>query len=194
MLMLHKQKCGDDNITTIKTSNESHLHWKKHFHKNPLYFRVYAHFEADNEKDNSSIGNKTTNIYKQNQVLNGFHIIFELEDVLKCGYYKSPLGYNNEEWFVKEVIKIENKMTFYFKNTKKDIIMTEKDEKDYRNNNICRFCEKQIISDKVRDHCHLTSKYRGPAHSKCKIIVTQNKSNFIPFIFHNFSNYDCHVF
>ena len=29
MLLKHKQKCGDDNITTIKTSNESHLHWKK---------------------------------------------------------------------------------------------------------------------------------------------------------------------
>ena len=33
-------------------------------------------------------------------------------------------------------------MAFYFKNTKKDIIMTEEDEEDYRNNNICRFCEK----------------------------------------------------
>ena len=36
MLIKHKQKCGKDNITTIKTSNESHLHWKNHFHKNPL--------------------------------------------------------------------------------------------------------------------------------------------------------------
>ena len=52
MLMKHKQKCGEDNITTIKTSNESHIHWKKQFHKNPLYFGVYADFEADNEKDN----------------------------------------------------------------------------------------------------------------------------------------------
>ena len=83
MLMKHKQKCGDDNITTIKTSNESHLHWKKHFHKKPLYFRIYADFEADNGKDNSILGNKTTNIYKQNPVLNGYHIISELEDVLK---------------------------------------------------------------------------------------------------------------
>ena len=31
MLIRHKQKCGEDNITTIKTSNESHLHWKKTF-------------------------------------------------------------------------------------------------------------------------------------------------------------------
>ena len=62
MLMKHEENCGVDNITTIKTSNESHLQWKKHFNKNPLYFRIYAVFEADNEKDNSIIGNKTTNI------------------------------------------------------------------------------------------------------------------------------------
>ena len=72
--------------------------------------------------------------------------------------------------------------------------MTQEDEEDYQKNTICRFCEKFIESDKVRDHCHLTGKYRGPAHSKCNINVTQKQSNFIPFIFYNFSNYDCHMF
>ena len=43
-------------------------------------------------------------------------------------------------------------MAFFFKNTKKDIIMTEEDHKDYRTNNICRFCEKNIESDEVRSH------------------------------------------
>ena len=126
--------------------------------------------------------------------MNGYHIISELEDVLKTDYYKSTLGYNNIDWFVDEVIKLGNKMAFYFKNTKKDNIMTKKDEEDYRNYDICRFCEKEIITDKVGDHCHLTGKYRGSAHSKCNITVTENQSNFLPFIFHNFSNYDCHMF
>ena len=126
--------------------------------------------------------------------MNGYHIVSELEDVLKSDYYKSPLGYDNVDWFVDEVIKIENKMVFYFKSTKKDIIMTEKDEEDYKNKNTCRFCEKFIESDKVRDHCPLTGKYRGPVHNKCNINVTQKQSNSIPFIFHNFSNYDCHMF
>ena len=194
MLIKHKEKCCNDNITTIKTSNESHLHWKNYFHENPLNFRIYADFEADNEKDNSIIGNKTTNIYKQNPVVNGYHLISELEDVLKSDYYKSPSGFNNVDWFVIEVIKSENKMSFYFQNSKKDLIMTEDDEEDFSNNNICLFSGKNIESDEVRDHCHLTSKYRGPAHNKCNINVTQKQSNFIPFIFHNFSNYDCHMF
>ena len=194
MLIKHKQKYGQDNITTIKTSNESHLHWKKHFHKNPLYFRICADFEAVNEKDNSSIGNKTTNIVKQNTILNGYHIECELEDVLQTGYHKSPLGYDNVDWFVNEIIKLENKMAFYFKITNKDIVMTVEIEEDYRNNNTCRFCEKIFESDKVRDHCHFTGGYRGPAHSKCNNNVTQDRSNFIPFVFHIFSNYGCHMF
>ena len=85
-------------------------------------------------------------------------------------------------------------MAVYFKNTKKDIVKTEEDEEDYRNNNYCRFCEKIIECDKIRDNCHLTSNYSGPAHSKCNINVTQQRSIYIPFIFHNFSNYDFHMF
>ena len=86
ILMKHKQKCGEDNITSLRTSTESHLHWKKHFHKNPLYLRIYADFEADNEKDDSNMGNKRTNFYEQNPVLNGYHVISEVEDVLKSDY------------------------------------------------------------------------------------------------------------
>ena len=92
MLKIHKPKCENNDITTIRTSPNSHLHWKEHFHKNPLFFRIYADFEADDEKDNSSVGDKTTNFYKQNPVPNGYHIICELDVVLKSEYYKSPLG------------------------------------------------------------------------------------------------------
>ena len=136
MLMLHKQKCGDDNKYTTKTSSESIFIGKEHFLKNLLYFRIYADFQADKEKDNSSTENKTTNNCKQNPIINGYHIISELEDVLKSGYHKSRLGYNNVEWFVKKVIKVENKMAFFFKNIKRDIIMTQEDEKDYKKRTI----------------------------------------------------------
>ena len=108
-----------------------------------IYFRIIADFEADNEIDGSNIGNKTTKIYKRNPVLNGYYIISELEDILESGSYESPLGYDNVDWFVEEVMKLEKKMAFYFKNTKKDIVMTEDGEGDYRKNDSCRFCEKK---------------------------------------------------
>ena len=194
VLIKHKQQCGEQDITSLRLSNESHLSWKKHFHKNQLYFRIYGDFEADNEIDNSSIGNKTTNIYDENPIFNGYHIESALEDVLISDYYKSLFGYDNVDWFVNEVIKLENKMPFHFKNTNEDIIMTAKNEEDFKNNNLCRFCEKEILSDKVRGHFHLTGEYRGPAHDICNNNVIQKQSNFIPFIFHNFSNYDSHMF
>ena len=76
---------------------------------------MYADFEGGNEVNNSSKGDKTTTYYKQNPVCNGFHIVSELDDVLKSFFYKSHLGYDNVEWLVDEVIKIENKMTFFWK-------------------------------------------------------------------------------
>ena len=56
-----------------------------------------------------------------------------------------------------------------------------------------QFCKKNSESDKVRDHCHLTGKYKGPPHNTCNINVTQNESTFTPYVFHNFSNYSCHL-
>ena len=91
-------------------------------------------------------------------------------------------------------LQSKKKMVFYFKNTKKDIIKTEKDEEEYRKNNICRFCEKDIECNEVRDHFQLTGSYRGPAHSKFNLKVTQGQSNVIRFILHNFSTYDCQMF
>ena len=34
----HKEKCGYDNICTIRTSSDSHLYWKKTFSKESTTF------------------------------------------------------------------------------------------------------------------------------------------------------------
>ena len=44
-----------------------------------------------------------------------FYIISELHDVLQSGYYQSPLGYNNVDWFVDQVIRLKNKIAFFKK-------------------------------------------------------------------------------
>jgi len=45
---------------------------------------------------------------------------------------------------------------------------------------------------KVRDHDHLTGEFRGAAHSNCNL--NYKIPRFIPIYFHNFSEYDAHLF
>ena len=178
--MNQKGICGDYDICSISSSSESQLHWIDQFHKSPLYLGIIADFEDDIEIDNSNIRNKTTNIFKQNPMCIDYHIKSEVGDVLKSCYFNSTLDYDNEDWFVIEVIKLEIRKVFYFKKTMKAIILSEEGVEVYKNNNICRFCEKQTFSHKVRDHCHLTGNYRGPAHEDCSINLTQKRSIFFP--------------
>ena len=65
--------------------------------------------------------------------------------MLESGYYDTPLGYNNADWYRDEIIKIEKKMAFYFKNTSKKTILTQEDWEEFINNKICRFCEKEVL-------------------------------------------------
>ena len=159
IIIKHKGKCEQkQEITTIRNSSEPNLYWKKHFQKNPLFFRIYADIEADNEIDNSYLGKETTNVYKQITLCNGYYLVSELDDVLKSGYYDPYLDYDNVDWFVDEFCRLQNKIAFYFKKTKKDILMTEEDGEYCKNDKICQFCEKETISGKVRDHCCLIGK------------------------------------
>ena len=50
----------------------------------------------------------------------------------------------------------------------------------FKNKNVCRFCEKEMFSNKIKDDCHLTGKHRGLSHQSCEIKVTQKK----PKLFH----------
>ena len=95
------QNCGQKEITSIELGKEPSIYWKNLFHKNPITFRIIADSAADKGNgDDKVVGIKTTNIYKQNPVLNGYFIKSEIEKVLKSGYYESPLGYNHVDWYV----------------------------------------------------------------------------------------------
>ena len=51
-------------------------------------------------------------------------------------------------------------------------------------------CDKlfDIRDEKVRDHCHITGKYRGALHWSCNINLKTSKK--IPVMFHNLRGYD----
>ena len=47
--------------------------------------------------------------------------------------------------------------------------MSEEEEVQFQSSNTCWICEKLIVEGKVRDHCHVTEKFRGSAHWSCNI-------------------------
>ena len=124
--MKRNKRCEQQKITNIRTSNESHFYWKIHFHRNLLYFWIFAVFTADIVIDFSIIGHKTTKIYKQNPVYIGDYIASETIDILESCYYDISPGHKNVFSFVNEALK-KIKMASYFKNTNKDILLSGKD-------------------------------------------------------------------
>ncbi|XP_036148385.1 uncharacterized protein LOC118647470 [Monomorium pharaonis] len=50
----------------------------------------------------------------------------------------------------------------------------------YRSATRCHICDKPFAPDdtRVRDHCHLTGRYRGPAHSLCSKFLHLSDENF----------------
>ena len=50
----------------------------------------------------------------------------------------------------------------------------------------------ELGKDKVRDHCHLSGKFRFAAHEVCNLSYMVPK--FFPVAFHNLSGYDSHLF
>ena len=72
--------------------------------------------------------------------------------------------------------------------------MTEEEEHLFQQSDSCWICKKLIDDDddeKVRDHCHVTGKFRGAAHWDCNINFQLTKK--VPVIFHNLRDYYSHL-
>ena len=114
------------------------------------------------------------------------------------GYeYCSYFGVYCVEWFVNKMLTLENIASNYF-DTNLELEITPQEEESFQHSTICWLCEQALREnplgdDKVRDHDHLTGKYRGAAHNKCNLNCKQKSSSFVPTFFHNFSGYDCHL-
>ena len=79
------------------------------------------------------------------------------------------------------------------KHFNKNLVMTKEEEHLFQQSNNCWICKKLIDNndEKVRDHCHVTGKFRAAAYWDCNTNFQLTKK--VPVIFHNLKGYDSHL-
>ena len=149
-----------------------------------------------NDHDNKSVTDK---LFVNKPVAIGYNIVknpyYENLNLEKDGYIKF-FGEDCAEWFIKEMLEIEGDMKNYFISELEINLDTIPKTFDQTT---CWLCEKEYkLKDVkenpvVKDHCHLTGKFRGLAHNNCNLNTRKAHTSFVPILFHNFSGYDCHL-
>ena len=188
ILSQHIDRCQKQQPTNITFSWKDHLKFEDYHMKVPIPIRVYADFECINQtSQNPKV------LYKQIPIAVGFYIISPFGN-----NYSSYFGESCVTWFVNEMLTLENIASNYFE-TNIPLEITPEEEESFQQSKVCWLCERELHGDtegalqKVRDHDHLTGKYRGAAHNKCNLNCKKKSSSFVPLFFHNFSGYDCHL-
>ncbi|RLU23489.1 hypothetical protein DMN91_003694 [Ooceraea biroi] len=106
---------------------------------------------------------------------------------------KSRRGEDCVPWFVGELGELARRVKAILASNAPMRDLTPEQREELRDATApCHVCGKPFAAAdiRVRDHCHLTGRYRGPAHSTCNL--NYKDSHVIPVIFHNLSGYDAH--
>ena len=108
----------------------------------------------------------------------------------------SQLLFTRGENATYEFFKTILKQYKYFKKIMKEYfnknVIKSEEEHLFQKSNSCWICKKLIDNDeeKMRDHCHVTGKFRGAAHWNCNINFQLTEK--VPVMFHNLRGYDSH--
>ena len=185
----HKKVCLSINGAQSVRLEKGTIEFKNYFKQIPVPFKIYADFEC-NLKSVESYEGSYSKKYQD-------HIPFSFSYKLICvdDKFSKPIvvfrGENAAYEFIKAILKeykyCKKVMNKHFN---KNLIMSEEEEHLFQQSNSCWICKKLIDNDeeKVRDHCHITGKFRGAAHWSCNINLQLTKN--VPVIFHNLGGYD----
>ena len=181
VLIKHKEDCLSINGQQSINLEKETIEFRNYFKQVPVPFKIYADFECNL---------KNVECYEGTYTKKYEHVIDDR--------FSKPIvvyrGINVVYEFIKSILK-EHK---YCKKIMKDqfnknLVMTEREEYLFQQSNSYWICKKIIDNEdeKVRDHCHITGKFRGSAHCDCNINFQLTKK--IPVIFHNLKSCDSHL-
>lgn len=212
VLQKHIEICKFMNSGKVNVPNEENrwVSFKNYQNQLEVPFIVYADIESllvplnDNDDSGGGVGggsgdgnddngNRFQKIPKgafQKHIPNSIAYYFHSRTNEKQSFFRSFTGSNCIDWFMDELLCISREV-FTILNRIKPMHMTTNDNISFQNATVCNICGEKFTdtNDKVRDHCHLSGKYRGAAHNKCNLMHQITK--VMPVVFHNL-DYDSH--
>ena len=194
----HKEYCyNNECVKIVMPPPGTFLRFKNFLHSEKAPFAIYADFESlikpmDN-CDPDPNKSYTKKYQKHEPISFSYYINSSIDGVYKpiLRKYTKTKPEDAESmdvfisWLEEDVKAIANIEP-------KEMIFTEEDRKQFNKASDCWICGEELGNDRVRDHCHFTGRYRGPAHNSCNLKYRKPKS--ISVFFHNLSGYDSHLF
>ena len=194
----HKEYCyNNECVKIVMPPPGTYLRFKNFPHSEKAPFAIYADFESlikpmDN-CDPDPNKSYTKKHQKHEPISFSYYILCSIDGVYKPVLRKytqtKPEGADAMDVFIKW---LEEDVKAIANIEEKEMIFTEEDRKQFNKASDCWICGEYLGNDRVRDHCHFTGRYRGPAHNSCNLKYRKPKS--ISVFFHNLSGYDSHLF
>ena len=194
LLQDHEPHCCQHGPQRIELPNEDNaaLHFKDHYKQLKVPFVIYADFESLTTKISSATPNRGksfTEKYQHHEPCGFSYVV-----VSEVGRYSKPaVVYRGEDAVDKflqcletEQQYIEEKLSFI-----EPMRIDNEEEQMFQDATNCHICRFELGADRVRDHCHLTGKFRGAAHNECNL--NYSFTGRIPVVLHNLSGYDSHL-
>ena len=196
----HMESCCEHGVCKNTMPKEGTIIKFEHHHKSmKCPFVVYADFECFTEKMDGIRGSNTTQYQKHKPSGYCFYIVCSEEGVYDSKILTYTMKKESEDIgqiftnsLVSEIQGIYEKVLY-----RREMVYTNEDRIKHENSSMCSICSESLTDengkvDKVRDHCHLTGRYRGAAHNSCNL--QHRLPKFTPVLFHNLSGYDAHLF
>ena len=189
----HEKHCTNKDCVHLKMpAPGSTISFKRFDRGQRVPFVIYADFKSllkpiSRCDPNPKISSMTK--YQKHEPISFSYYIKCFEDTV-CDL--EPRTYTGEDAIEKFIEWLEKDVKDISKIETKKMIFGEKEAEDFNNATDCWICKGELGPDKVRDHCHLTGRYRGAAHNQCNL--KYRKIPFTPVVIHNLTNYDAHLF
>ena len=184
ILNQHIDRCQKQQPTNITFSWKDQLKFEDCHMKVPVPIKVYADFECINQPASDREAALKV-LFKQIPVAVGFYLIspFGNEYYSYFGVDCTQGQQSAIAWFVNEMLTLEKIAS---ENFETNIPLEIEDEESFQQSKVCWLCEQALREnplgeDIVRDHHHLTGKYRGAAYNRCNLNCKKSQVRLFPY-------------